>query len=93
MIDRSTLKQNVVKHHVLKILASCSVFNVPSCRTLSRTVAFYLGPAVLTTTRFNAQASGSFQLDPVGLSGLEPLTPALSAQCSNRLSYRPVFNG
>jgi hypothetical protein len=26
----------------------------------------------------------------VGLSGLEPLTPALSAQCSNRLSYRPV---
>ena len=27
--------------------------------------------------------------DPVGLSGFEPLTPALSAQCSNRLSYRP----
>ena len=26
----------------------------------------------------------------VGLSGLEPLTPALSAQCSNRLSYRPL---
>ncbi len=26
---------------------------------------------------------------PVGLSGFEPLTPALSAQCSNRLSYRP----
>ena len=25
----------------------------------------------------------------VGLSGLEPLTPALSAQCSNHLSYRP----
>ena len=29
---------------------------------------------------------------PVGLSGLEPLTPALSAQCSNRLSYRPLLN-
>ena len=29
---------------------------------------------------------------PVGLSGLEPLTPALSAQCSNLLSYRP-FSG
>ena len=28
---------------------------------------------------------------PVGLSGLEPLTPALSAQCSNRLSYRPLL--
>ncbi len=26
----------------------------------------------------------------VGLSGLEPLTPALSAQCSNHLSYRPI---
>ena len=26
----------------------------------------------------------------VGLSGLEPLTPALSAQCSNRLSHRPI---
>ena len=25
----------------------------------------------------------------VGLRGLEPLTPALSAQCSNQLSYRP----
>jgi hypothetical protein len=28
-------------------------------------------------------------ISEVGLSGLEPLTPALSAQCSNRLSYRP----
>jgi hypothetical protein len=27
---------------------------------------------------------------PVGLTGLEPVTPALSAQCSNRLSYRPL---
>ena len=27
--------------------------------------------------------------DPVGLRGLEPRTPALSAQCSNQLSYRP----
>ena len=25
----------------------------------------------------------------MGLSGFEPPTPALSAQCSNRLSYRP----
>ena len=29
-------------------------------------------------------------LSVVGLSGFEPLTPALSAQCSNRLSYRPI---
>ena len=28
-------------------------------------------------------------LSAVGLRGLEPRTPALSAQCSNRLSYRP----
>ena len=27
--------------------------------------------------------------EKVGLTGLEPVTPALSAQCSNRLSYRP----
>ena len=26
----------------------------------------------------------------VGLVGLEPTTPALSTQCSNQLSYRPV---
>ena len=26
----------------------------------------------------------------VGLTGLEPVTPALSAQCSNHLSYRPL---
>ena len=25
----------------------------------------------------------------VGLSGLEPLTPALSTRCSNQLSYSP----
>jgi hypothetical protein len=27
----------------------------------------------------------------VGLTGFEPVTPALSAQCSNQLSYRPGF--
>ena len=27
----------------------------------------------------------------VGPSGFEPLTPALSARCSNHLSYRPKF--
>jgi hypothetical protein len=26
----------------------------------------------------------------VGLTGFEPVTPALSAQCSNQLSYRPA---
>ena len=29
------------------------------------------------------------RLTLMGLSGFEPLTPALSAQCSNQLSYRP----
>ena len=29
----------------------------------------------------------------MGLRGLEPLTPALSAQCSNQLSYRPECAG
>ena len=26
----------------------------------------------------------------VGMTGLEPVTPALSAQCSNHLSYTPI---
>ena len=28
-------------------------------------------------------------LEMVGLTGLEPVTPALSRRCSNQLSYRP----
>ena len=28
--------------------------------------------------------------DMVGMTGLEPVTPALSAQCSNHLSYTPI---
>jgi hypothetical protein len=28
----------------------------------------------------------------VGLTGLEPVTPALSRRCSNQLSYRPDTN-
>ncbi len=27
----------------------------------------------------------------VGLTGLEPVTPALSRRCSNQLSYRPAI--
>ena len=27
----------------------------------------------------------------VGLTGFEPVTPALSAQCSNQLSYKPII--
>jgi hypothetical protein len=37
-------------------------------------------PELMSSARWNL----------VGLSGFEPLTPALSAQCSNRLSYRPA---
>ena len=29
----------------------------------------------------------------VGLTGLEPVTPALSRRCSNQLSYRPMSVG
>ena len=39
----------------------------------------------------NLPHNRNYAANPVGLSGLEPLTPALSAQCSNRLSYRPMF--
>ena len=30
-------------------------------------------------------------LGSVGLTGFEPVTPALSAQCSNQLSYKPAI--
>ena len=30
-----------------------------------------------------------FYTQMVGLTGLEPVTPALSRRCSNQLSYRP----
>ena len=33
----------------------------------------------------------SYSAEMVGLSGLEPPTPALSGQCSNQLSYSPSF--
>ena len=42
--------------------------------------------------RFEAMPQPQFNSRPVGLSGFEPLTPALSAQSSNRLSYRPVWS-
>lgn len=48
---------------------------------LCRNLNFYSALSI-PTSAFNT----------VGLSGLEPLTPALSAQCSNRLSYRPRIN-
>ena len=31
-------------------------------------------------------------LGVVGLTGFEPVTPALSAQCSNQLSYKPIID-
>ena len=35
------------------------------------------------------QTGNLSDLQMVGLTGLEPVTPALSRQCSNQLSYRP----
>ena len=42
---------------------------------------------------FPQEKRGSFALPLLlmGLTGLEPVTPALSTQCSNQLSYRPLF--
>lgn len=53
------------------------------------------GSSAVRNVRLGLVPLGSFplllcqSLTCVGLSGLEPLTPALSAQCSNHLSYRP----
>ena len=84
---------------------SYSVLNVPSLLPLpAHRRPDYLPPA----SRFSQPAgpaepflaavaplpldTPSFSRTTVGLRGLEPRTPALSAQCSNRLSYRPCFH-
>lgn len=42
---------------------------------------------------FPQEKRGSFTLPLLlmGLTGLEPVTPALSTQCSNQLSYAPSY--
>ena len=44
-------------------------------------------------SHFPQEKRGSFTLPLLlmGLTGLEPVTPALSTQCSNQLSYRPLL--
>ena len=81
---------------------SYSVLNVPSMllRFLPYSRPGTLHPAFRTSRRPGLQNPRSlpshsfsiparFHRTTVGLRGLEPRTPALSAQCSNRLSYRP----
>ena len=46
-------------------------------------------PKMMTDDQVRALGGHTCPED-VGLGGLEPPTPSLSAKCSNRLSYRPV---
>ena len=39
---------------------------------------------------FSLESNRAFIRKMVGLTGLEPVTPALSRRCSNQLSYRPI---
>ena len=55
-----------------------------------RTSALPTSPIHFSCVRWQTLATPS-ACHPVGLRGLEPRTPALSAQCSNRLSYRPLL--
>ena len=50
----------------------------------TRTPDFRLAKAALSHLSYIPRFSRE-----VGLTGFEPVTPALSAQCSNQLSYRP----
>ena len=50
----------------------------------TRTHDLRLAKALLSQLSYIPRFAGS-----VGLTGFEPVTPALSAQCSNQLSYRP----
>ena len=61
---------------------SYAVFNVPT------TIAACLCMSITPCSASHALGH-ALRRFPVGLSGFEPLTPALSAQCSNLLSYRP----
>ena len=49
--------------------------------------------AALVPEPTSSDVSGSSTSDWVGLTGLEPVTSALSGQRSNRLSYRPACGG
>ena len=69
--------------------------NAPSPRAFQRceiqlpSYLLPLRPLRCQIRLFRSLSPGRFV--SVGLSGLEPLTPALSAQCSNQLSYRPFY--
>ena len=51
-----------------------------------RTPGLRLAKAALSQLSY---IPGIIMIGVVGLTGFEPVTPALSAQCSNQLSYRP----
>ena len=104
LLFRSVVKVPRRSHRSPKILGSLAAapeLSLETTRQLSRTPLKTQNcpaqrQAALLSLRVPLfRALGSFPLlfcqtlTCVGLSGLEPLTPALSAQCSNRLSYRP----
>lgn len=106
LLFRSVVKVPRCTHRPPKILGSLAAapeLPLETTRQLSRPPPQNTklpGPtpgssAVLTCASVSVPL-GSFplllcqSLTCVGLSGLEPLTPALSAQCSNHLSYRPI---
>ena len=70
-------------HKTASLEASCSQLNC-SLYLLDMQLSKNRGVTCLVRRR-KIWVSGM-----VGLTGLEPVTPALSRQCSNQLSYRPV---
>ena len=54
----------------------------------TRTPDIRLAKAALSQLSYIPRITTSTE---VGLTGFEPVTPALSAQCSNQLSYRPYL--
>jgi hypothetical protein len=71
-------KMHLFRDDLLTIKIVVCIYLICSCQ---RTGAL---PVSLERRRKNRCVSGM-----VGLTGLEPVTPALSRQCSNQLSYRP----
>ena len=72
-----SVAQNPFQFHLLK--------NNPGGDDGTRTRGIRLAKAALSQLSYIPFTT----IRVVGLTGLEPVTPALSAQCSNQLSYKP----
>ena len=88
----SSLSYLVLNVPGLRLLTTCCHLRTDDRNTCPQPPAAHQGlanPLPAPPASQPAQPPAHNRHTAVGLRGLEPRTPALSAQCSNRLSYRP----